>query len=173
MKTIPKPQPGEYAAYTMDYIKLVPDDGLLLRHLKEDEAVIKAYLRGLPPEKVATPHAPGEWTVKEILGHITDSERIFGYRALRIARNDATDLPGFDQNDYVPYSGANSRSLDSMLEEYASVRAATLSLFNSFDDAAWARLGSASNNPLSVRAAAYIIAGHELYHLNSIKTNYG
>lgn len=173
MKTISKPQPGQYAPYMIAYIDTVPNDGLLLQHLRDDQTLITDHLRALPESMLATPHAPGEWTVKEILSHIIDTERIFAYRALRIARHDFTELPGFEQDDYMPYTGANNRSLDDMLEEYASVRAATLTLLHSFDDAAWERIGSASKNALSVRAAGYIIAGHELYHLNSIKENYG
>lgn len=173
MKTIQKPVPGEYAPYTIAYMDTVPNDGLLFQHLEESGAVIADYLRSLPQDKLTTPHAADEWTVQEVLSHVIDTERIFAYRALRIARKDYTDLPGFEQADYVPYSGANSRGLDDMLEEFSTVRAATLTLLNSFNDAAWERVGSASKNPLSVRAAAYIIAGHALYHLSSIKENYG
>jgi hypothetical protein len=173
MKLIPKPQPGESAPYTHGYIAFVPDDGRVLQHLVDDQALITTYLKGLAPDKLTTPHAPGEWTVQEILGHIMDTERVFAYRALRIARNDSTELPGFEQNDYVPYSGANQRTLNDMLAEYAAVRAASLALFNSFDDAAWDRSGKASGYPLTVRGAVYVIAGHELHHLQSMKENYG
>lgn len=173
MKTISKPVEGEHSPYFSRYIDLVPDDGLLLQHVRDNAAVIQDHVRGLPHDQLTTPHAEGEWTVQEILSHLIDTERIFSYRALRIARNDATPLPGFEQNDYIPYTGANSRSLDDLLEEYTAVRAASLTLFNSLDEAAWGRIGSASNNPLSVRAAAYIIAGHELHHLKSIQENYG
>jgi len=110
--------------------------------------------------------------MKEILGHVTDTERIFAYRALRIARNDPTPLPSFEQDPYVQYSGANARSIADLLEEFTAARLATLALFNSFDDEAWQRSGTASGHALSVRAAVYIIAGHELHHINSIKQNY-
>src|SRR5262245_7390101 len=105
MKLIQKPQPGESAPYTHDYIACVPDDDRVLQHLVDDQDVLKKYLHGLPPEKRTTPHKAGEWTVQEVLGHIIDTERVFAYRALRIARNDTTELPGFEQDDYVPYSG--------------------------------------------------------------------
>lgn len=173
MKHIPKPPANEYAAYTIAYIAQVPDDGRVLEHLQHNAEVMKQHILSLPEEKLATPCAPGEWTVKEILVHIMDSERVFAYRALRVARNDMTPLPGFEQDDYVPYSGANARSLDNIFAEYIAIRAATMTFFESLDDAAWLRIGTASNNPVSVRAAAYIIAGHELYHLDSIKQNYG
>jgi hypothetical protein len=173
MKTIQKPQPGESAPYTEAYIALVPDDGRVLHHLQDNSQTVKNFVRALPAAKLTTPHAVSEWTVQEVLGHIMDTERIFGYRALRIARNDMTELPGFEQNDYVPYSGANARTLEDIFAEYNALRAATLTLFSSFDDAAWERAGRASSYPLTVRAAAYIIAGHELYHLRSMKENYG
>jgi hypothetical protein len=173
VKNISKPQPGESAPYTADYIACVPDDDQVLQHLVDDQAALKDYLTSLPAAKLTTPHKAGEWTVQEVLGHIIDTERIFSYRALRIARNDQTELPGFEQADYVPYSGANARTLDDLLAEFASVRAASLSLFNSFDDAAWERAGRASGHPLTVRAAVYIVAGHARYHLRSIQENYG
>ena len=117
-------------------------------------------------------HAAGEWTIKEILVHIIDDERIYCYRALRFTRNDITELPGFEQDDYVPYSGANGRELEAILEELVTVRKATLSFFQSLDDGALTRKGIGSGNIMSVRAAAYHIAGHELHHVNSIKENY-
>ncbi|MEO8612382.1 MAG: DinB family protein [Chloroflexota bacterium] len=173
MKNISKPGPGESAPYTLDYIQMVPDGGRVLQHLQDNSQTIKNYLRSLPAAKLTTPHKEGEWTVQEVLGHVIDTERVFGYRALRIARNDKTDLPGFEQADYVPYAGANARSLEDLLAEYTTLRAATMTLFNSFDDAAWERSGTASGYTLTVRAAVYIVAGHELYHLRSIKENYG
>lgn len=173
MKHLPKPPANEYAAYAAAYIAQVPDDGRVLEHLRQNAAIVKAHILSLPTEKLATPCAPGEWTVKEILAHIMDTERVFAYRALRVARGDQTPLPGFEQDEYVPFSGANARSLDNIFEEYAAIRAATFTLFDSLDDAAWLRIGTASDNPLSVRAAAYMIAGHELYHLASIRQNYG
>lgn len=171
-KIIPKPLEGEYAPYTIMYIGLLPDDGLVLKHLQDNLEKVKSLILPLPEEKLITPCAEGEWTIKEILGHIIDDERIYAYRALRFARNDSTELPGFEQDDYVIYSGANERSLDDIFQEYTAVRLATIALFNSLDDAALTRAGVANGNIMSVRAAAYHIAGHELHHLNSIKQNY-
>jgi uncharacterized damage-inducible protein DinB len=172
MTLIPKPQPGEYAPYTIMYIRLVPDDGLVLNHLRNNLEATKAFIRTFPEEKLSTPHKPGEWTIKEILVHVSDCERIFAYRALRFARQDSTELPGFEQNDYVPTSGANARSIEAILEEYSAVRMATATLFESFEDATNTRTGIAADNPVSIRALAYIIAGHELHHMNSIRENY-
>ena len=173
MRTIAKPQPGEYAPYTLDYMKLVADDGLVLQHLETSLSAVETVINEIPAAWLTKPCAENEWTVQEILVHIMDTERIFGYRALRIARADLTELAGFDQDTFVASSGANQRSLASIWAEYTSIRAATLSLFNSFDDAAYVRVGAANKNPLSVRAALYIIAGHELHHLKSIRENYG
>ena len=172
MKLIPKPTVGEYAPYTIMYIDLLPDDGLVLKHLQDNPENTIRFIRSFPPEKLTTRCAQGEWTINEILVHIIDDERIYCYRALRYARNDSTELPGFEQDDYVPYSNANDRDIESIIEEFVSVRQATLTLFNSFDDDALTRKGIGSGNVMSVRAAAYHIAGHELHHVNSIKENY-
>ena len=155
MKIIPKPKTGEYAPYTIMYIDLLPDDGLILKHLQDNLETTIKFVRLLPEEKLTYRHAENEWTIKERLVHIIDDERIYCYRALRFARNDATELPGFEQDEYVPYSGANNRELGAILEELASVRRATISLFSSVDDEALKRVGVGSGNVMSVRAAAY------------------
>jgi uncharacterized damage-inducible protein DinB len=164
--------PGEFAPYASMYIDLLPDDGLVLQHLRENLIAAKTLLRDLPDAKLSKPHAPGEWTIKEILVHVVDDERIYAYRALRFARDDATDLPGFDQDPYAVASGANARSLDSIFHEFDAVRAATITLFENLPDEAFTRAGTADGNRVSVRALAYHIAGHELHHLNSIRENY-
>ena len=170
---LPKPQPGEYAPYTIAYISLLPDDGQVLKHLRENLEATQTFIRTFPAEKLSTPCAPGEWTIQEILVHVCDSERIFAYRALRFARGDTTELSGFEQDDYVPVSRANERDIESILEEYTAVRLATLTLFESFGEEVFARTGIASENRVSVGALAYIIAGHELHHVRSIRENYG
>ena len=172
MQRIEKPAEGEYAPYTIIYIGLLPDDGLVLHHLKNNLEATRDFVLSLPAEKLAHRYAEGKWTIKEILAHVVDDERIFAYRALRFARNDKTELPGFEQDEYARYSGANEREVRDILNEFATVREATISLFNSFDAAALARLGVASGNPMSVRAIAYHIAGHELRHVNVIKERY-
>ena len=172
LRQISKPEPGEFAPYTTMYIDLLPEDGRVLTHLQNNLEKTIRLARSFAEEKLSQPHAPGEWTIKEILVHIIDDERIYAYRALRFGRGDSTDLPGFEQDDYVPYSKANQRSLDSILDELKAVRAATITQFNSFRDEDLLRKGIGSGNVLSVRAAAYHIAGHELHHLQSIKENY-
>ena len=172
MKLIPKPIVGEYAPYTIMYINLLPDDDLILKHLRDNLENTVRFIRLLPEGKLTTRHAEGEWTIKEILVHVVDDERIYCYRALRFARNDTTELPGFEQDEYVPYSGANNREIEAIIEEFISVRRATITFFESLDEEALIRKGIGSGNIMSVRAAAYHIAGHELHHINSIKENY-
>src|SRR5688572_31350518 len=134
MKIIPKPEPCEYAPYAIMYIGLLPDDGLILKHLEENLRATTEFLRALPENKLTYRYAEGKWTIKEILAHHIDDERIYGYRALRFARNDQTELPGFEQDAYTPESGANERTLDDLLDEFAAVRRSTVALFNSFND---------------------------------------
>ncbi|MBE2270454.1 MAG: DinB family protein [Anaerolinea sp.] len=172
MLTILKPQPNEYGAYYLTYISLVPDDGQLLQHMKYGLPAVREAVASIPAAWLTKPFAEGEWTVHEILVHMIDAERIFAYRALRIGRGDTTPLPGFDQDPYVPLSRANERSLASILAEYEAVRAASLTLFESFSAEDYLRLGTASNNPASVRALGYMLVGHEQHHLKSLRANY-
>jgi uncharacterized damage-inducible protein DinB len=172
MRRIEKPKEGEYPPYADIYIGLLPDDGLVLRRMSESLKATTAFLLSLPEERLAFRYAPGKWTVKEILAHVIDDERIYAYRALRFARNDPTQLPGFDQDAYAPYSGANRRTVESLLGEFAAVRRATVALFDGLEDEALLRSGVADGNRATVRALAYHIAGHELRHVNVIKERY-
>jgi uncharacterized damage-inducible protein DinB len=172
MKRIQKPKEGEYNPYAIMYIKLLPDDGFVLQYLKDNFNIVKNFIQSLPPDKLTYRYAEDKWTIKEILVHIMDDERIYAYRALRIARNDKTPLPGFEQEDYVPFSKANQRSLASIFKEYKTIRNATLSLFTSFNKEDLLRMGTANDHPVSARALAWHIAGHELHHLNIIKKRY-
>ena len=172
MKKIEKPREGEYAPYTIMYIGLLPDDGDVLKHLKDNLQATKDFILSLTVEQLKSRYAEGKWTVKEILAHIVDDERIYAYRALRFARNDKTELPGFEQDDYAIHSGANERDIKDILKEFATVRRATISLFEGFDSEALLRAGVADGKVMSVRAAAYHIAGHELHHINIIKERY-
>ncbi len=172
MRKISKPESHEYAPYTIMYIGLLPDDGMVLQHLGENLEATRAFILSLPPEKLCHRYAAGKWSIKETLVHISDDERIYAYRALRFARGDNTELPGFEQDDYARASNADARDIHDILTEFATVRHATLSLFNSFEEAALLRKGVADGKIMSVRAAAYHIAGHELHHMNLIKTRY-
>jgi hypothetical protein len=172
MRIIDKPGKEEYPAYAEMYMRLVPGDGLVLRHLEAGAKAIKEFYLSLPAEKLIYSDAPGKWTLKEILVHLIDDERIYTYRALRFARNDKTELRGFDQDDFVKFSGANERHLQDILEEYEDMRKSTISFFNGLPDEALLRIGSTNENSTSVRALAYHIAGHELHHFNIIKEKY-
>ena len=172
MKQIAKPEAGEYEPDTIKYIGLLPDDGLVLKHLQENLEATRAFLLSLPEERLTYRYAEGKWTIKEILAHIADDERIYAYRALRFARNDKTELPGFEQDDYALHSGANERSIEDLLYELTTVRQATISLFEGLDGAALLRAGVADGRIMSVRAAAYHIAGHEMRHVNIIRERY-
>lgn len=172
MKVISKPLVGEFPAYASMYIDLLPDDGNVLLHLKENLDQTKALVLSLSEEKLLYRYAEDKWTIKEVLVHIIDDERIYAYRALRFARNDKTVLPGFEQDDFARNSGANDRSIENILEEYEAVRQATITLFNGLEDRALLRSGVANNNSVTVRALAYHIAGHELHHINIIHSRY-
>lgn len=172
MRHISKPQPDEYQAYASIYIDLLPDDGAVLQHLNDNMQVMTDLLAQFSEEQLVTPHTAGEWTIKEILLHVIDDERIYAYRALRTARDDKTELPGFEQDDYIVPSRANERSIDSLLDEYRAVRQATITLFKYLPADAFTRRTLANGFTTSVRALAYHIAGHELHHIESIREHY-
>jgi uncharacterized damage-inducible protein DinB len=172
MKKIEKPVEGDYAPYAIMYIGLLPDDGLVLNYLADNLKATEDFILSLPEEKLVYRYAESKWTIKEILVHIIDDERIYAYRALRFARNDKTELPGFEQDAYAIHSGANERDIKDILNELATVRRATISLFEGFTDEALMRVGRADGKIMSVRAAAYHIAGHEMRHINIIRERY-
>ena len=172
MQLIQKPAEGEYRDYTVAYISKVPDDGNVLQHLQDNLQIVKSTVINLPEEKLLHAYAPGKWTIKENLVHMMDTERIMAYRALRIARNDKTNLPGFEQDEYTPYLYANERSIDNIMDEYELMRKSTVALFSNLPPSAFTNMGFANGAPFSVRAAVYIIAGHELHHLKIIREKY-
>lgn len=166
-----RPGSDEYAPYYEKYISRVPEGGIV-ETLRRQSADTLALLRSLSEEQAASRYEPGKWSVKELVGHICDGERVFAYRALRFARNDSTPLPGFDQDPYVAAGNFDARTIRDLADEFESVRAATLSLFASLDEEAWARRGAANDTPVSVRALAHIIAGHELHHVGILRERY-
>ena len=174
LRIIPKPKKHEYPPYSKIYIELLKDDGLVLHHMKENFKKIKEFIYSLPEHKLYYRYAEDKWSVKEILVHIIDDERIFAYRALRYARFDKTELHGFEQDDYAFYSDADERSLENIFEEYEAVRNSTIAMFNGFPEEAFLRSGASVGNinKRTVRALAYHIAGHELRHIKIIKERY-
>jgi uncharacterized damage-inducible protein DinB len=147
--------------------------GDVLAHLEKQGRATVAALRALTPAQAGSRYAPGKWSVAEVLGHVIDAERIFAYRALRIGRGDETPLPGFDQDRYAPAGAFDRRAPAEIVEEFESVRRATLTLLRGLPEAAWRRRGTASDQPVTVRALAYILAGHELHHLGVLRSKYG
>jgi hypothetical protein len=167
-----RPEPGEYADYAAADIAAVPGDDAIaaLETLAVETPALfrrltKAATRGLT-------YAPGKWTPKEILGHLVDDERIFAYRLLSVARGEEKDLPGFDENRYVAHADFERRSLESLIREYSSVRASTLTLLEDLPPAAWARRGKVNGYVASVRGLAFHIGGHELHHHRVLRERY-
>jgi hypothetical protein len=168
---LPRPEAGEYASYYEKYVSLVPGNDIVTT--LEAQRLQTMQLFAARSERDGNfRYAPDKWTVKEVLGHVTDSERIFAYRALRIARGDQTPLSGFEQDDYVRTGGFGERSMASLAEEFAHVRSANVALFRHLDKEAWARRGTANKNEVTVRALAFIIAGHELHHRSILEERY-
>jgi uncharacterized damage-inducible protein DinB len=165
------PEPNEYAPYYSKYISLVKSDDLVETLASQARATC-ALLGGLTEEQGNSRYEPGKWSVKEVLGHVNDTERIFSYRALRIGRNDPRPIEGYEQDDYVRYGSFDRCRLSDLLEEFQSVRQSTLLLFKKFDQEAWLRRGVANQNEVSVRALGYIIAGHELHHRAILQEKY-
>lgn len=165
-----RPNSSEYAPYYERYISRVSNT--LIAALYEQMGQTLSYINDWTEEQWMHRYAPEKWTAKESFLHLIDTERIFAYRALRISRGDKTAIPGFDQDFYVPNSYANKRSGDSLINEYQSVRQASIELFTHLDTSAFTEMGTASKFPLSVRAAGFIIAGHELHHLLLFKEKY-
>ena len=166
-----RPDPSEYAAFYAGYIAKVPD-GDLVGVL---EANLEEFVRTLGPlaeVRGGFAYAPGKWTLKEVIGHVIDAERVFSYRAMRIARGDETPLPGFDEQAWVPQSGANDRTIADLLAELRAVRAATVALLRHLPADAVTRSGTASGNGVTVRALAWIIAGHPMHHLGILRERY-
>jgi hypothetical protein len=169
---MPKPQSnGEYPAYYQTYIDLVPEGDVkdvLARQLEDNLSL----LSGVSETEANYRYAQGKWTLKEVIGHITDVERIMSYRLLRISRGDQTPLAGYDDEQYVKEALFHTRTLSSLLEDYKAVRNSTISLLNGLPHGAEVRKGFANNGEITVRALAYIIAGHELHHVKIIKEKY-
>ncbi len=157
----PRPGASEYAPYFETYVSLAGEGSILGKLVANP---IEEALAGLSDAEADHPPAPGKWSPKQVLGHVIETERVMAYRALRIARGDQTPLPGFDQDLFVANAAFGHRSLASLLEEMQAVRAATLALLRGLPAEAWTRSGTVSGNPITVRALAWIIAGHELHH---------
>src|SRR2546422_8933199 len=169
---IPRPTADEFFDYYGKYIEKVVGDDALSALSGQITGTVR-LLRPLEEAKALHRYAPGKWSVKEVIGHLSDSERVFAYRALRIGRGDATPLAGFDETKYVPMASFDARPLADVLDEFQSVRTASIALFRSFDAAALGRRGTANDKTISVRALAWVLAGHELHHRGLLIERYG
>ena len=166
-----KPAKSEFLPYYERYIALVPD-GDVISTLTTQMTDTQSLLRALPASVATYRYAPDKWSVNEVVGHMIDSERIFTGRALRFARNDATPIPGFEQDDYVRNATFDAYPLSDLASELEAVRQSTVFMFRHMDEEAWTRRGLANNAEVSVRALAYIIAGHELHHREILSARY-
>lgn len=166
-----RPAADEFASYYGTYITRVPD-GDVVHTLNGQIAPTLDYLRTIPEAQGGHRYAAGKWSVREVVGHVADAERIFAYRALRFARGDSTPLPGFDENAYVANARVDDRPLSGLIDEYEAVRGATVAMFDGLFPEEWLRAGEASGKRMSVRALAWVIAGHELHHVEVLKTRY-
>jgi uncharacterized damage-inducible protein DinB len=166
-----RPESGEYAPFYQNYIALVPA-GDLFSILDAQPREWKSLLGGLSEAQAEFRYDPGKWSIKEVVGHVADTERIFTYRVLRIARGDQTPLPGFEQDDYVKEGNFSTRKLADLLDEFSAVRNSTLALLRSLNQQAWTRRGNANQKEVTVRALGFIIAGHERHHRLILEQRY-
>jgi uncharacterized damage-inducible protein DinB len=166
-----RPEATEYADYYAKYVSKVPGTDLL-KVLESERSQMLQLFAGRPERDGNFRYAPEKWTVKETLGHICDTERIFAYRALRIGRGDKTPLPGFEQDDFVRNGGHAERTLADLAEEFSAVRAGSIALFRSFDEKAWSQAGTASQKEITARALGFIVAGHQIHHRLILEERY-
>ena len=169
--SIHRPEPSEYDPYYERYISLVKTDDIvttLQKHAQET----RDLLATVSAEKAEFRYAPGKWSVKEVLGHVNDTERIMSYRVLRIARGDQTPMEGFEQDDYIAGGKFGCRTIEDLLQEFMTIRNATIQLIRHLDAESSERHGTANHKPISARAIVYVIAGHELHHRKILQEKY-
>lgn len=165
-------KPTEYNEYYKRYIDKVSNDTNLINGLDADKKMVIDFFSSIPEEKLEYRYLPEKWTIKELLQHIIDTERIFMYRLLCISRNDKTALPGYEQDDYVAPSEANKKTLAALIHEFTITRLYTINLINSISDENLMNLGTASDTPMSARACAFLLLGHSIWHIEIIKERY-
>jgi len=166
-----RPDPGEHAEYYARYVDLVPD-GDILEILRDQLGETLVLLQQVPRERENYRYAPGKWSLREVVGHVLDTERVMAYRALAMSRSEGVDLPGMDQEEWARHSNAATRSLDDLASEWAAVRRANVHMFATLPEEAAARRGRASGNDFTVRSFAWIVAGHEIWHRERLASDY-
>jgi hypothetical protein len=167
-----RPDATEYAPFYAGYVALVPELDVVSA-LRDSGKEITAALVAIPESRGGFRYADGKWSIRELIGHVIDAERIFSYRALRLARRDSTPLPAFEENDYVRSAGSDARTMADLVAELRAVRESSVHLFASIPDEAWTWTGTVSGRPVTVRALAYITAGHARHHLKMLRERYG
>ncbi len=165
------PARDEYRDFYAGYVARVPAGDIVARLRQQLDATLE-LVAGMSEERASHAYAPGKWTIKEVIGHLADAERVMSARALCFARGEQAPLPAFDENAYVENAGFQHRSLESLVQELQAVRAASLALFDGLQPQAWTRRGTASGHPITVRALAWVIAGHELHHRAVLEERY-
>jgi len=171
VSTFPRPAAGEHAEYYARYVAGVPD-GDILETLRDQLGATLALLQSVPADRETYRCADGKWSLREVVAHLVDTERVFAYRALAMSREDGVDLPGMDQDVWTPASRADERTLEDLGQEWAALRRSNIHMFAAMDDAQAARTGRASGNDFTVRSFPWIIAGHELWHRGIIEREY-
>ena len=166
-----RPQTGEYAPHFEPYIQMVPE-GEFVKFLEEQTKRLREKWAGIREEQANYRYAEGKWSVKEVIGHLADTERVMQYRMLRIARGDTTPLPGFDEELFARHAGFDRQSMEEIVKGFEIVRESTLALVRQLDDDAWARKGNVADYPATARAIAYIIAGHAEHHVRILSERY-
>lgn len=166
-----RPDSSEHAPYFLRYTSLVPEGDIVDRLSSQMEQTLR-LLRSIDENRANYRYAPDKWSIKEVLGHLIDGERIFAYRALRFARNDSNPLSGFDQDQFVEGANFDARDFSDLIDEFEHVRRSTIHMLKPLSDDEWLRRGVANDDEISVRALAHIMAGHELHHLQVLKTRY-
>jgi DinB family protein len=167
-----KPEQTEYAPFYAEYVSLVPEDDVLAA-LEAQPGELRALLAAVPAERETHRYEPGKWSLREVVGHLTDGERVFGYRAFCISRGEQVSLPAFDENEYVARSAYHGQRLADLVNEFATVRDANLRFLRRLDGQGWRQAGVANENLVSVRALAFIMVGHVRHHIGVVRGRYG
>ncbi len=167
-----RPHESEFAEFYRHYVSLVPEVDVV-PVLDRQAGDLQRVVAAVPSSQERFRYEPGKWSIREVIGHLVDAERVFGYRAFSISRGEQKALPGFDENDYVGASSYDRRPLAEIANEFAGVRLANLSVFQRLDEAEWTRVGKANGHPVSVRALAFIMIGHVRHHVGILTSRYG
>lgn len=167
-----RPSEQEYAPYYRNYVALVPETGIV-EVLESQNEVLRHVAARLPRDREMFSYAPGKWTIRQVMGHMGDAERVFGFRAYCFGRGDQTPLPGFDENVYVDRSSFNDSSFADLVEDFAHCRISNVRAFKGFNEDRWSHTGVANQNPITVRGLAFIMAGHVRHHLRVLHERYG